>query len=281
MARDDAYFQFPLRYITAAESPQILDYHEKHNSRGTWPGKSPTVISNYDDTRKSRLEAARNHSCWLLLRDATKEKLSFECDAYMKKQLKKHNHTGVASKLNDKIRAVVGTANMLNLVWENHVTDRIAADTYDKWQQHEQHRQQGGWLVRLRTDLYWDIHSNAEHWPELKLKTLVSLYAIIGTDGIKPVTHLLIRALVSGATGPADAKTRGIKLVAESTIRYWLDELYQRGLFRVCLHNNIRHYALSGSYDSDAEFTAAVLRHNQPRKRRAVPTTKALTASGT
>lgn len=217
------------------------------------------------------------------MRDSTAAKLSFECDAYMKKHTENTGHTGVSSKgpLTDKIRAVVGTANMLNMTWRNTVTSQSAASSYDTWQQHEQHRQQGGWLVRLRTDLFWDIHENAEHWPDLKLKTLASLYAIIGTDGPKRVTHLLIRALVSGAKSPTDAKQRGVKLVAESSIRYWLDQLYERRLFWLCLHNGHRYYSLSGHYNSEQEFATAVLQKHQPRKRRAVPTTAALTAAGT
>jgi hypothetical protein len=154
----------------------------------------------------------------------------------------------------------------------------MAAASLKEWELHEHERQQKGWMVRIRTDIAWDIIDHAEHWPQNKLRTLAALYAIIGTDGIKQANHLLIRALVSGATGPADAKTRGIKLVPERTVRDWLDKLYDRGLFRLCRHNGHRYYALSGSYKSDAEFAAAVLRFNQPRKRRQVLDTADLTA---
>ena len=262
MARDDAYFQFPLRYITA-DTLTIRDCHDRRRN-----------LKYIGNSTEERMRAGVNYSSWITLKATSEHKLNFEADAYRRKHPNSVNHTG---PLSESLKRVLGVANMLGYSWPS-ISDTAAADRLEEWGLHEHERQQKGWMVRIRTDIAWDIIDHAEHWPKNKLRTLVSLYAIIGTDGIKPVTHLLIRALVSGATGPADAKTRGIKLVPERTVRDWLDKLYDRGLFRLCRHNGHRYYALSGSYDSDEEFAAAVLRFNQPRKRRQVLDTADLTA---
>jgi hypothetical protein len=262
MARDDAYFQFPLRYITA-ETLTIRDCHDRRRN-----------LKYIGDSTEERMRACVNYSSWITLRKTSVEKLSFEAESYRKRKPNSVNHTG---PLSESLKRVLGVANMLNYTWPS-ISDTRATDELEEWGLHENERQQKGWMVRIRTDIAWDIINHAEHWPENKLRTLAALYAIIGTDGIKRVTYGKIRAMAAGASSPKDAEKRGIKLVPERTVRDWLDKLYDRGLFRLCRHNGHRYYALSGSYESDAEFAAAVLRFNQPRKRRQVLDTADLTA---
>ena len=264
MSQEDAYFQFPLRYITDAAPLRIRDFHDRRR-----------IVKDYGDGVAVRLIAARDHASWLVYHSTKLPHLQFQADEYRKKNHAKVHHSG---PLSESLKSVLGVANLLNYVWES-IDDKSAQNNLAIWQMHENERLAKGWQVRLRTDIYWDIFNNPEHWPIAKLRTLAAIYAIIATHGIVRVSYLKIRALASGARGVEDAKQRNVKLMPERTVRDWIDKLYDRGLFRVCLHNGHRYYALSGVYDSDEQFAAAVVRFNQPRKRRKVLDTAELTAA--
>ena len=146
-------------------------------------------------------------------------------------------------------------------------------------EKYEKHGHEG-WRVRLRADLFWDAIKH--EWKPIKIRVLCSIYAIIGSDKHKRISHGLIRALASGYKGPKEARAaearraelvasgtesnRGPKaeLIPETTIRYWIQHLHERGLFRTCMHQGHRYYATSG-FETDKDFAKFILQRYPPK----------------
>jgi len=242
------YFQFPLRYVTdRKKAPDDKLYSQLRGQCVSYAAWLWIRKCSDDDIRNGAFRFQSNH----------KEKLPAI------QQLLKEGRYGI----------YLAAAHYLQFQW-----GALSADYFDRERNemetvHEKARQQGGWNVRIRSDIFWDMVNH--EWQPLKIRVLCAVYAIIGSDAYKRITHQLVCALVSGYDSPR--KAAGEKLVPESTVRYWLDELHQRNLFRVCIHGNHRFYAIA-NFKDDAELAAYVLQHHAKRtKKRLVRTSDLIT----
>jgi len=231
----ETYFQFPLRYVTKAAD---------------------------QDMRNALQNKAVEHATWLWIRQASAHEIILRAANYRK------THLGIP-RMDRDCEAWLAGMNALQWSYTSpDVHEAILRSHCRASTEYEAARQQGGWLVRIRRDLLWDMVNH--EWPPMKIKVLCAVYAAIGADrkGYKKITHRLLCAMVSGYDGPKAAGEA--KLIPESTVRYWLDELHKRGFFRVCMHGNFRFYSIWSFLRSDNELAKWVKSHEtkkRPKKR--------------
>lgn len=230
----ETYFQFPLRYVTKAAD---------------------------QDMRNALEDKAVNHAVWLWIRQASAAELQLRASNYRKA------HPGIP-RMDRACEEWLAGLNALHLQQNNATQQTIGSKVDHAHKYYEYERQQGGWLVRIRYDLLWDMVNH--EWPPMKIKVLCALYAALGAEpkGYKKITHRLLCAMASGYDGPKAAGDA--KLIPESTVRYWLDELHKRGLFTLCMHGNYRVYSICSLFRSDNELAKWVKKHEtkkRPKKR--------------
>jgi len=230
----ETYFQFPLRYIT--DQPD-----------------------DYKSMRNKMMGDCMTYAAWRWIRGASAAEIGLKARQYRKK------HRIMPGSVNQTHNTWLAAANALYFSY--HPLD--GAD-FNRMTEHastvfEKDHNDGGWQVRLRQDIFWDIMQHESTWPPMKIRVLCALYAIVGHQkaGYAQVTHLLLRAVASGFKGPKQAGAA--KLIPESTVRYWLDQLHQRSLFRVCEHRGRRYYAIA-HYGTDEQLAKWVLK-NETEKR--------------
>ena len=100
-------------------------------------------------------------------------------------------------------------------------------------------------MVRLRTDLLWDIHD--QDWNNQMAKTLIGVYAGIGADKSKWISWSHLQALSAGFGSMRQVIASGgeSKLASEKSIRYWENRLWDRGFFQQCTMRNRRYFSKS------------------------------------
>jgi len=225
------YFQFPLRYIT--------DQPNDHKSMA-----------------KKMMNDCMGYAAWRWSRQSNPNEIALRAGRYRKM----HPELGSVHHMHNQWLAA---ANALGFVYPKgedfKTTQQYASTVFEK------DHKDGGWQVRLRSDIFWNIIEHESTWPPMKIRVLCALYAIVGHQqaGYAQVTHLLLRAVASGFKGPKQAGAA--KLIPESTVRYWLDQLHQRSLFRVCEHRGRRYYAIAHC-ETDEQLAKWVLK-NETEKR--------------
>lgn len=229
------YFQFPLRYITTAteaEFPLVMESDCIEYASWLWIRKTHEAAARFNAE-----EYRRNHPEWRV------GKIPVSSEFWLAAaNVLGYAHTTYSGK-NEQSRQANMRASL----------ERIQ---YKAQHKYEIDRQNGGWQVRLRQDIFWDV----ANWPLPKVKLLCSLYAVIGDAGHKRVTHGLLAALVAGYDSPkaAAADPNPRPMLPKSTIREWLGEFHFRKLFTVCLHGNNRIYSIRCSSDEElARFVLA------------------------
>lgn len=121
-----------------------------------------------------------------------------------------------------------------------------------------------GTLCRLRTDIFWDAR---DHWPINRLRSLIAVYAGIGQNQSQWLAYSRIRALFAGYSGiqhAAQFNNEGLPSV--KTVRYWIDDLWQRNLFQMVLANNTKRI-YSNKFPDDDALKAYVQKTSRVRKR--------------
>jgi|GEM_PF-2283179 len=103
----------------------------------------------------------------------------------------------------------------------------------------------GGQQVRIRDDIAWSAHN--DDWPLLKIKVLCGVYSGIGDRHMVKMNHRLLRAICSGYSSPKGLKAS--QLIPQTTMRYWLEQLWMKNFFQFCLHKRERWYSLTCKSD--------------------------------
>lgn len=256
---EDVYFQFPLRLVTGLPgSPEKDIYTSMANNATAYAamayGKDMGGMATYGAAEYlTDIDVVQNGTANLHA-----ERLPWDVRQYL------------ASCW--ALRVKLGASDVEGF----KRSTKHAQDIYEK------HANEG-WNTRLRRDLFWDAITH--EWEPLKIRVLCSIYAIIGSDKYKMIHHRLLRAVASGYPGPKEAeaaearwanmvrigrrsgKEPKTEQIPESTIRYWVDHLHQRGLFRTCIHQNQRWYAIAG-FEDDTAFARFVRDQQQqiPKK---------------
>jgi hypothetical protein len=198
-----------------------------------------------------------DYAAWRWIRGASAQEIGFRARQYREK----HRESGSVHHSHNQWLAA---ADALEFIHCHHSNQTFTHKTRKAQQDYDYDSKQG-WQVRLRSDLFWNIMQHESTWPPMKIRVLCALYAIIGhqSRGYAPITHLLLRAVASGFSGPKQAGDA--KLIPESTVRYWLDELHKRALFRVCMHAGRRYYAIA-HFETDEQL-AQWVQKTEPKKR--------------
>jgi hypothetical protein len=121
-----------------------------------------------------------------------------------------------------------------------------------------------GMLVRLRLDI--GLSARDEPWPLLKLKTLCAVYAGVGSRKQARLNHKFLRAAGAGYSWSRELDET--HLIPVSSLRYWLEQLWVKNLFQMCLHGQQRWYSLSCR--DDRELAALVKRLSSQKGRKRV-----------
>lgn len=105
------------------------------------------------------------------------------------------------------------------------------------------HQQFGttGTQCRLRSDLLWDAHN--QEWLLNRFLTLVGVIAAIGDREAVRVSRERIRTLAAGHNSPKDA-TNELPILADGTVKHWLDKLRMQNIFRVCKCGKFTWYSI-------------------------------------
>lgn len=230
----ETYFQFPLRYIT--QQPD-----------------------DYESMRGKLLGDATNYAAWRWFQQSNGNEIALRAGRYRK------NHRIMPNSLHHSHNPWLAAADALHFSWGHSAGEIFNRMTIHANTVFEKDHNEKGRQVRLRRDIFWNIVQHESTWPPMKIRVLCALYAIIGHQqkGYAPITHLLLRAVASGFSGPKEAGDA--KLIPESTVRYWLDELHKRALYRVCMHAGRRYYAI-GYFETDEQL-AQWVQKTEPKKR--------------
>ena len=196
---EEAYFQFPLRMISAATSKDII-------------------------------QNASSYALWNFGAAMTKPDVDFNYRAYVKL------HPDFKHTKRDLIHQMLMASAFKLSISLGSIMGEV-----DYTYRYQVEKSKGGFQVRLRHDLAWDAHNH--EWPLMKLRTLCAVYAAIGSKGATYLHHKQLSAMVSGYNSQRDAGDR--TTVSVSTVRYWLDHLHQRQLFKVCIHKGKRWYGIA------------------------------------
>lgn len=170
---------------------------------------------------------------------------------------KKRNPDQTHDSENRIHRMLMAAASKLNLKLGSVAAEEKYGATYMRL------KNARGFQVRLRTDIAWDAANH--EWHFLKFKTVCAVYSAIGNRTAARLDHRLLRALVSGFNSPRECTDDD--MVAESTLRYWLDHCHQRQLFKLCLHNGFRWYGISKGFASDLDLAKWVKKKHGKRAR--------------
>ena len=200
MSITDAYFQFPLKLLATAKSPQQL---------------------------------VQDACTWTLLHYGR----SFDQDAA--KAIAAAGFNGDYDDDDTDAVAIVAAAVRLG-VNVPHIES-----TMTEAHRLESRHGEGGQLVRLRTDIAWSAHD--DDWPLLKIKVLCGVYSGIGDRHMVKMNHRLLRAICSGYSSPKGLKAS--QLIPQTTMRYWLEQLWMKNFFQFCLHKRERWYSLTCKSD--------------------------------
>lgn len=254
---EDVYFQFPLRLVTGLPGAPEKDIHDSMRNNAT----GYAAMAYGKDMGGSAKQGAADYLAGNdVVQNGTAnlyaEKLPWDVQQYLASCWALYFKLGVSDVEGFKQRT------------------KRAQDIYEK------HANEG-WNVRLRRDLFWDAINH--EWEPLKIRVLCSIYAIIGADKYKMIHHRLLRAVASGYRSPKEAEAtearwkqmvkigrrRGTEpkteQIPESTIRYWVDHLHQRGLFRTCIHQSRRWYAIAG-FENDTAFARFIQEKHQQQQ---------------
>lgn len=114
----------------------------------------------------------------------------------------------------------------------------------------ELHQQYGitGTQCRLRADILWDAHN--EDWLLNRFLTLVAVIASIGDREAVRVSRERIRTLATGHNSPKNA-TKLYPILADGTVKHWLDKLRMQNIFRVCKCGKFTWYSIRKSSNGE------------------------------
>lgn len=110
-----------------------------------------------------------------------------------------------------------------------------------------------GTQCRLRSDLLWSAHN--EEWLLNRFLTLAGVIAAIGDREAVRVSRERIRTLAAGHNSPKQA-TKLYPIIADGTVKHWLDKLRKQGIFRVCKCGKFTWYSLR--HESNGALAKAV-----------------------
>ena len=237
MARDDKYFQFPIKVL-----------------RDTWEDSATLghTIVNVALQKKA---------------DEISKLLTDDSDYYVIAERYADRYDIEYCGDDDEV-ALLAASDFLNVRLNNDsayaAIERIrrAASRYQP---------STGTQCRLRTGIVWSMIEDA--WPVNKTRTLVAVYAGIGQNKSQWLAYSRIRALSGGYSGITDVKQKLVtktiidqELPSLKTVRYWVDRLWQRSLFQlIVVQNNRRIY--SNKHKDDQALRDYFLSQKKHRKR--------------